>query len=341
MSTPAFVIATHAGSFHADELMALALLDRFYLKHKISIPKGLSPMEVEQILKGDLAMDERTYVVRTRSAQFLALARENPRAFVIDVGGELDRARLNFDHHQGSMTESWADGTPLSSTGLIWLWLKEQGHLATLSAPMIQALEEELVIPLDAHDNGQKICELGMTVDAFNRNSVEPDVQVGQFKKAFSFMRDMLANYEYRIGVKLEATAVLSQAWEQAQARGDAHVVLNTPLAYTDGTGLLKEISNDQAELLAIPGQGTRYSLISVPGNEGRFSTKCPMPQEWRGQMDTQLEIEGRTIDLAFAHKTGFMCVIDGSAQDVHAVARHVVAHNHMLRASNPSPRPR
>lgn len=333
-------IVTHAGAFHADEIMAIALLERFFLAQPLRVAKGLTQSQVMALLKGvplppegvlgaDGIEDCRTpcRVIRTRDPNLLAAARENPDVFVLDVGGELEPHLLNFDHHQGSMQDTWPDGAPLSSTGLVWLWLKEHGHLASLSAAVQEELESALIRPLDAHDNGLALCHEGEIVGAYNRSSVEPEMQLDQFEKALGFLREQFDNAYYLARVKVEAKDVLAAAWQHARHRGDRYVVLPDALGYHGGASMLKELSGDQAELLAIPGAGNRYSIISVP-IDTEFSIKCPMPEEWRGKMDQVIETGGRKVKLVFTHKNGFMCVIEGSAGDAHALSRHIVEHN-------------
>jgi uncharacterized UPF0160 family protein len=342
MTQPQHLLVTHAGAFHADEAMAVVLLERFYMARPVRVAKGLSNAQTMALAQGKFApeitpqsdrdglWDARTpsWLVRSRDPAVLAVARANPQTFVIDVGGELDRAKLNFDHHQSTMTEGWPNGTPYSSTGLVWLWLKEHGHLNTLSGAIQDELERSLIQPLDAHDNGRAVCEIGQVCESYNRGNQDIEQQLEQFEKAIAVLDGIFDNHLHLASVRLEAEQTLRTGWAQAQARGEKHVVLEEGLAYTDGTGLLKEISNDEAEILAIPGKGNRYSLISLAGNGGRFSVKCPMPEEWRGKMDQDVVLEGQTVRLVFAHKTGFMAIVQGGPNDAHRVARHVVAHN-------------
>lgn len=340
MTQPLHTLVTHAGSFHSDEIMAVALLERFYLARPVAQVDLDSAALLRLLAQGDRpeasvrrlpdgTEDARTphLLVRTRAPDVLAAAKSDPTVFVLDVGGELEPTLLNFDHHQASMQEAWPDGTPFSSTGLVWRWLRGQGLLDAMDAAVLDELEASLIRPLDAHDNGQALCPLAQVCEGYNRHVDEPGIQLEQFDKAKAFLADALANHLHQAEVKVEARQTLAQAWATAQARGDRHVVLGEALAYPDGTGLLDEVSGGEAELLAIPGRGNRYSIISLP-IDGRFSIKCPVPEAWRGRMDQEIEVDGRPLRLAFAHKTGFMCVVQGGPQDAHRAARHIVAHN-------------
>lgn len=330
--------------------MAIALLERFYLTSPVVVGKQLTASQVKDLLSGqrppvptrdieDQIQDLRQpcWVVRTRSPNLLELARQSPSVFVIDVGGQLDEENLNFDHHQASMTRSWDNGTPLSSTGLIWKWLRQKGCLSEMSDSVLEDIEKHLIEPLDAHDNGVRIHPHAIIIDEFNRASDPcPEVQLIQFEKALDFCRQALDNSIFASINRVAAIEILSRAWEKHKAAGQPYVLLDEPLPWSNGTQLLQEISDSQALMLGIPGQGDRYSLISLPVGDDRFASICPVPESWRGRMDFQVDVGGQVpAKVMFAHKTGFMCVIEGSAQQAAPVVEHIV------RSNDPHPSPR
>lgn len=68
-------IVTHSGTFHADEIIAIAILDNFYVQS----PNVLTLVErVNQPTEADL---------------------NDPDTIVIDVGGRYEPKNMNFDHH--------------------------------------------------------------------------------------------------------------------------------------------------------------------------------------------------------------------------------------------------
>jgi uncharacterized UPF0160 family protein len=342
------VIVTHAGAFHADELMAIVLLERFYLGREVIIAKNLTQPEMRAILtsagqeskdvepEGDSLTNSANMcpviVVRTRGAELLKTAKLNPHVFVIDVGGELDTGPLNFDHHQESMRDTWPDGAPLSSTGLIWLWLQKNEHLSALSTEVQKELEGLLIRPLDAHDNGLALCREGEVVGGYNRSAVNPAEQLEQFEKALDFMREVLNNFKHQVEMKIEAERVLKKAWTEADLRGETFVILGEALRYPDGTGLLDKISGGKADLLAIPGAGSRYSVISLPLDDKPFSIRCPAPKAWRGNLDFDITVEGKKIKIPFAHKNGFMCIVEGGGVEVELAAKHIIKAHRAMR---------
>lgn len=346
------ILVTHASSFHADEAMAIALLERFYLpspsQMTVGVPvetqlewiEGKSAPVAPRLFHPDGVEECRTpsMVIRTRDKKLLAAACANKDVFVIDVGGVFDNAMLNFDHHQSSMKKAWPDGTPFSSTGLIWKWLEENNLLNALHEEVKSEIEERLVKALDAHDNGVANSPVASQMSGFNRSSEDADLQSIQFGKAKQLMAETLDNYIFTAELKLEAKEILKKGWEKAKKFNDTHVLLREHIAYHDCTTLLKEISGGVADMIVIPGQGNRFSVISTP-KDTAFSIKTPCPESWRGKMDQTLNIDGKQVMLRFAHKTGFMCVVEGTHKDAQLVARYIIAQNKMgLKSTQAKP---
>ena len=81
-------VATHSGSFHADEVFALAALT---------------------------LLDPAVEIVRTRDADALAAA-----DLRVDVGFRDDPATGDFDHHQKGGAGERPNGVRYASFGLVW-----------------------------------------------------------------------------------------------------------------------------------------------------------------------------------------------------------------------------
>merc|ERR1719316_2540337 len=86
-------IATHHGTFHADEVMACVMLK--LLPEYADLP-----------------------VCRTRDPKVIDRA-----AITVDVGGTYDTEKHRYDHHQGTFKTTYSDkyeGFKLSSAGLVF-----------------------------------------------------------------------------------------------------------------------------------------------------------------------------------------------------------------------------
>ncbi len=123
-----YVIITHWGDFHADEVTASALLNTFVEGefYTIRVPHQA---DVEEI---------KSKVLETNS---------NSKVFVLDVGRKFDSENLYFDHHQFTASEM-----PVSSAGMIWNWLKEQEMINKL----IEEELDEVIKAVDENDIGIK-----------------------------------------------------------------------------------------------------------------------------------------------------------------------------------------
>jgi len=117
-------IVTHDGSFHTDEVFAVAIL----LEH-------LGEAEV----------------VRSRQQDVIDSA-----DYVVDVGLTYDPDKNHFDHHQPGGAGERENGIPYASFGLVW-----KGYGEGLAGGKRQAaiIDRELISPIDAHDNGVAIAE--------------------------------------------------------------------------------------------------------------------------------------------------------------------------------------
>jgi len=132
-------IATHNGSFHADDVFSIAAFK---------------------------LIDPSFTLVRTRDLELIAKA-----DIVIDVGGEYDADRNRFDHHQRGGAGERENGIPYSSFGLIWQ--KYGVEICQGKADLANAVDAGLVSTIDAidcgHVNGVSECiSLSQTIGMFN-----------------------------------------------------------------------------------------------------------------------------------------------------------------------------
>jgi uncharacterized UPF0160 family protein len=150
--------------------MAIALLEFFFLKEKYNL-------------------------IRTRDKNIISKHQKSKNSFVIDVGFQYDSNNLNFDHHQNDSRLSWEDGTPFSSCGLIWKFLKDNKYLENkISSMKIMFLEEFVIKKIDKQDNGLDQWLDGVFISMYNRSQLDDRIMDKQFKKALSASKDYLSN---------------------------------------------------------------------------------------------------------------------------------------------------
>lgn len=164
------IVVTHSRRFHIDELMAVTLLNKFLLKDDYEL-------------------------IRTRDEKIIKEHQKNESSFVIDVGFLYQEDKLNFDHHQKGCDLKWSNGVPFSSCGMIWSFLKKNNLLQSeLSLDEINHIEENMIIKIDAHDNGIEIAKEFDFVLAFNRTNASDDMLDKQFKNALYLLSDYFEN---------------------------------------------------------------------------------------------------------------------------------------------------
>lgn len=160
-------VITHNGIFHADEVIAIALLR--------------------------IAGFSRLNIVRTSDKAEIEMGIKNPTTFVIDVGGIHDPSKRNFDHHQDK-------GLP-SAAGLVYEYFKDQ-----ICDKDSQPFFSKFIASIDAIDtNRDNIYKTWNTlpdgfrntsniISGFNRNPDDHDEQQRQFEAALTFAYLILVN---------------------------------------------------------------------------------------------------------------------------------------------------
>jgi uncharacterized UPF0160 family protein len=115
-------VATHDGSLHADEVLAIAALS---------------------------LLDE-VEIVRTRDESALAAADAR-----VDVGFRSDPRTGDFDHHQREGAGERPNGIRYASVGLVW---RHYGaRICDDDAEVAERVDQSLVQGVDANDTGQEI----------------------------------------------------------------------------------------------------------------------------------------------------------------------------------------
>lgn len=172
-------VITHDTTFHADDVMAVALLRHI----------GYS-----------------LEVVRTRDPQILAAALADPEIAVLDVGGEYNPLMFNFDHHQ--------DISLQSAAGLIWEHFKNK-----ICPKEAQPFFAKFIASIDAMDTNRDnifgswdqlpsgFRNTSGILGGFNRDVTDRDVQDKQFSEASYFAADIILNEIYNAEKKAKSEA--------------------------------------------------------------------------------------------------------------------------------------
>lgn len=290
-------IGTHNGTFHADELVACAIID---------------------MLHGPV------HLVRTRSLELL-----DSCDLVIDVGGKYDGIK-HFDHHQADFQASRQyDNVPYASAGLVWLHFGMDvltdmyGFLPTeLLSQAVTTIDSKYIQPVDAIDTGhvrpsEQTYHFSQFLSSFNFTNVNDDNnQMHQFRMALDIVRSWLFSVVTREVQNLQEQQKVQQAMDKAE---DSILVLNSYLPWQDVVLPFNEVCEPTEKFthVVFP-SGDSWRVQAV---EDAFY----FPTSWRGLANEQLTSLS-TEGAIFCHKAGFIAGFETCEQAVKAATISLIS---------------
>jgi uncharacterized UPF0160 family protein len=291
------LIATHSGKFHADDVLAVAVLDLVF--------PGCT-------------------LIRTRDERRIQEA-----DFAVDVGGVWDPASGRFDHHQKGFTGARPSGVIYASAGLVWkaygarcvalLAERHTGHrLGEREAQeMAYAIDADLVQYLDMSDTGAARSApggygLSAVISGFNPNWLDEQaaatpeaaeaMREQQFRRAMALIADVLANQvKYRVGSLLALDQV-----RQSQVLEDGRLLFlkNASLPWT------AVVRNEMPKVLFVISYSVaerRHMLHTVPAASDSFDARKDLPAAWAGLRNRDLAAVTGVADAVFCHNGRFI----------------------------------
>jgi uncharacterized UPF0160 family protein len=275
------VIATHDGSFHADEVFAVAALS----------------------LLGD-----PPEVVRTRDLAALAAA-----DLRVDVGFRDDATAGDFDHHQRGFDAMRANGVRYASFGLVW---REFGsRICDGDAEVAAAIDETLVQTVDANDTGQRLTEslidgvrpfsISGVIGGFNARwdeNVGSEGERARFDAAVALARDVLAREIAGAASGRRAERIVRAAIAAAPDPRVIELSVNVPWKRV----LVPETPD---ALFVIYPKRQGFGLEAVPAALGSFENRRDLPAAWGGLEGPDLVAVTGVDDALFCHVKRFLAV--------------------------------
>ncbi len=275
------LVATHDGSFHADEVFAVAAL---------GLVRG--PIEV----------------VRTREAD--ALAEADLR---IDVGFRDDASSGDFDHHQRGFDRARDNGVRYASFGLVW---REFGaRVCNGDQDVADAVDATLVQTVDANDTGQPLTQSlidgvrPMTVNGiiggFNPGwdeELSDEEERERFDAAVALARDILAREVASAASGLRSARIVREAIAAAPDPRIVELPVNAPWKQV----LVPEAAD---ALFVIYPKRQGFGLEAVPRELGSFENRHEMPEAWGGLEAADLVAATGVEDAVFCHAKRFLVV--------------------------------
>ena len=239
-----FEIGTHSGSFHADDVLAVALLREF--------------------------VDAAAEVVRTRDLSRLAACDA-----VVDVGGVFAPESRRFDHHQKGYQGA------RSSAGMVLDWLESQRRVDGGLAARMRA---ELADYVDDVDNGRRTPPRGVPCFASMVGAFVQDLGDGRdvdarFLDAVSVAQRYLRGMRASFAELQRARRVVRAAMQRAAEAGRHTIALP---GYLPWKGAYFEEGGRQhpTEFVLFPAEGA-WRVMAIPPEPGSFDNKRSLPAAW------------------------------------------------------------
>jgi uncharacterized UPF0160 family protein len=270
-------VATHPGTFHADDVFAIAVLG---LVH--------GPLEI----------------VRTRDE-----AQQAACDVRVDVGGRSDPATGDFDHHQRGGAGERLDGVRLASFGLVW---RAYGERVAGSAEAAEAIDRRLVQGVDANDTGQEISQpliegvrpmtVSGVVAAMNPawdEELTPEEEDALFAGAVALATAILRR-------ELAGAAAFARAQrlvrDAIRAAGDPRVIeLDRNMPWHEAV-----VTGAPEALFVVYPKADGWGMQAVPRELGAFANRHDLPAEWAGLSGAELAAVTGVPDAVFCHAARF-----------------------------------
>jgi uncharacterized UPF0160 family protein len=272
------IILTHSGSFHPDDVFAVALL---------SI-----------ILKG------RIKITRSLEEQFLADA-----DFVLDTGHVYNPDTNRFDHHQEGNAGFRDEKISYSTFGLVW---KKYGEQVCGSKKVADILDQKLVQIIDADDCGVMVHKdvfpnihpflMTDAIYACRPTWKEDGDKIDEyFVKAVDLAKIILIR-EIKIAQdNVEAEVLVAEMYKKAK---DKRVVVFDDERYF----LPKELLCAYPEpLFAVYKDRMRkmWRIVTIRKEETNLEVRKNFPQAWWGKRDADLVKVTGISDAVFCRNQG------------------------------------
>jgi len=308
------IIGTHPETFHADEVMAVAilttLLDKFGATYEV---RRLSRHNQEQL-------EEATVL--------------------LDVGRTFDPSTGRFDHHQPGgagrrITHLNRQDVPLSTCGLIWyacgLMLTGehsdvQANDDTQTTLAFDKIDREVVRGIDASDNGLgmpngftineadgSISEMpgsplhfSKMIGQFNSSNIyDTEAQTRQFNQALALAKMVFQNALQDAISYANTRPQLLDALNR-QVTGSPKVLqLDRYMRWSEHLPHLPEGNEVQMVISPLSGPKGEWN-VTIVKRRNRFRGN-PAPRHWCGKENADLEAAAGIPGLLFCHDHGHM----------------------------------
>jgi uncharacterized UPF0160 family protein len=274
-------VATHDGSFHADEAFAIGALS---------------------------LLGEPVEIMRTRDEAQLRAADVR-----VDVGFCDDPERGDFDHHQRGGAGERPNGIRYASFGLVWR--RHGAQLCGGDADVAGRVDQSLVQGVDANDTGQSLTSpvvdgvrpmtVSGVIGGLNPNwdeELSREEEDRRFEEAVALAAGIIRREIASAAAQQRAVRLVVEAIGRA---GDPRVI------ELDRNVPWKEVVVSEApgaQLVILP-KRAGWGVEAVPRELGSFDNRLSLPEAWAGLSGEALAEVTGVEDAVFCHVKRFLAV--------------------------------
>jgi uncharacterized UPF0160 family protein len=285
-------VAVHNGTFHPDDVFAVAILS--------------------------LYLGKRPEIIRSRDPKALAKAK-----YLFDVGGIYNPKKLKFDHHQESFKEKRKNGVTYATAGLVW---KQFGKKVVGSNEVFEKIDMKIIQPIDAEDNGVELYKnnfeeihpytFGDYIHALNPTWKEKNDGLKDFKDAVGEAEKILKREIKRAKDSLHAEKIILQTYKRTKDK--RIIVLDDQYS-----GWKRVLGKFKEPLFVIKPVFENHNWHATAMNvEGfKFKNRLDFPKKWAGLANEKLQKITGVPDALFCHTKRFI-VAAKSREGAIALAR-------------------
>lgn len=252
-------LTTHSGSFHLDDLFAVASLQLIFPELEITRSREKADIDSADI--------------------------------VVDVGDVYEPEAGRFDHHQKGGAGHRDNGVPYASFGLVW---KKYGKLIAGDARAADLVDKKMVQPIDAADSGYNMYRetkpglspylLDNAFKALTPTWRDEETVDETFNNLLPLAQKILVREIKKAKYFFEDTEIVKKTYKETEDK--RLIVLEHPMAWKS------VISRKKEPLFLIhPNQITgEWILTCVKKTPRSHENRKQLPASWAGKRGAELE---------------------------------------------------
>ncbi len=217
-------------------------------------------------------------------------------------GGIYDPSKKKFDHHQTSYTG------PLSSAGMVWKYFQDTG---IINPAMYRYLNGILIQGIDAHDNGVVEIESGFfsfSQVVSNFLPIEGNACPKAFQETFLSAFDFVYYQLQQLQKKYLYTQSCKEKVKQCMEKSKLALVFDESIPWMDN---FFELGGEgHPALYVVMPTGIHWKVRGIPPSvRDKMRVRRPLPEEWAGLHEKELQKKTGIAGAIFCHKGRFISI--------------------------------